>query len=75
MYTFLLSEFIRLSKFELERELPQTTDQSKVVTLVSRFWYRVSRLHCFEDDAYAYYFSTTARDSTVEPPHALRSVS
>jgi len=38
----LLSEFIRLSKFELERELPQTTDQSKVVTLVSRLWYRVS---------------------------------
>jgi len=32
MYTFLLSEFIRLSKFELKRELPQTTDQSKVVT-------------------------------------------
>jgi len=31
MYTFLLSEFIRLSKFELERELSQTTDQSKVV--------------------------------------------
>jgi len=30
MYTFLLSEFVRLSKFELERELPQTTDQSKV---------------------------------------------
>jgi len=30
MYTFLLSEFIRLTKFELEREfelLPQTTDQ------------------------------------------------
>jgi len=36
MYTFLLSEFIRLSKFELERKLPQTTDQLKVVTLVSR---------------------------------------
>jgi len=35
MYTFLLSEFIRLSKFELERELDgQTTYQSKVVTLV-----------------------------------------
>jgi len=33
---------MRLSKFELERELPQTTDQSKVVTLVSRLWYRVS---------------------------------
>jgi len=29
-------EFIKLSKFELERELPQTTDQSKVVNLVSR---------------------------------------
>jgi len=43
MYTFLLSEFTRLSKFELERELPQTTDQSKIVTLVSRLWYRVSR--------------------------------
>jgi len=42
MYTFLLSKFIRLSKFELERKLPQTTDQSKVVTLVSRLWYRVS---------------------------------
>jgi len=38
MYTFLLSEFIRLSKFELERELPQTTDQSKVFSLVSRLW-------------------------------------
>jgi len=43
MYTFLLSEFIRLSKFELERELSQMTDQSKVVALVSRLWYRVSR--------------------------------
>jgi len=43
MYTFLLFEFIRLSKFELERELPQTTDQSKVVTLVSRLWFRVSK--------------------------------
>jgi len=42
MYTFLLSEFIRLLKFELERELPQTMDQSKVVTLVSRLWYRIS---------------------------------
>jgi len=44
MYTFLLSEFKRLSKFELERELPQTTDQSKVVNLMSRLWYRVSRV-------------------------------
>jgi len=43
MYTFLLSEFIRLSKFELERELPQTTDQSKVVALVSRLWYKISK--------------------------------
>jgi len=43
MYTFLLSEFIRLSKFELEWELPQRTDQSKVFSLVSRFWYRVFR--------------------------------
>jgi len=34
MFTFLQSEFIRLSKFELE--LPQTTDQSEVVNLVSR---------------------------------------
>jgi len=42
MYTFLLSEFIKLSKFELERELPQRTDQSKVVILVSRLWYRIS---------------------------------
>jgi len=42
MYIFLLSEFIRLSKFELERELLQMTDQSKVVTLVSRLWYRRS---------------------------------
>jgi len=42
MYTFLLSEFIRLLKFELERELPQTTNQSKVVNLVSRLWYRIS---------------------------------
>jgi len=40
MYTFLLSEFIRLSKFELEWELPQTTDQLKVVNLVFRLWYR-----------------------------------
>jgi len=29
------SEFIRLSKFELERELPQTTNQSKVVKPIS----------------------------------------
>jgi len=36
MYTFFLSEFIKLSKFELERELPQMTDQSKVFSLVSR---------------------------------------
>jgi len=42
MYTFLLSEFIRLSKFELERELPQTTDQLKVFSFVSRLWYKVS---------------------------------
>jgi len=46
MYTFFLSEFIRLSKFELERELPQTMDQSKVIDLVSRLWYRVSRVYC-----------------------------
>jgi len=44
MYTFLLSEFIRLLKFELERELPQMTDQSKVFSFMSRFWYRVSSL-------------------------------
>jgi len=39
MYTFLISEFIRLSKFELERELSQTTDQSTYVIRVSRLWY------------------------------------
>jgi len=39
MYTFLLSEFIKLSKFELERELPQT-DQSEVFFLVFRLWYK-----------------------------------
>jgi len=52
MYTFLLFEFIKLSKFELERALPQTTDQSKVVTLVSRLWYRVSNdfVACLEHD-------------------------
>jgi len=45
MYTFLLS------KFELERELPQTTDQSKVVNFVSRLWYRLQSTwpyECFE---------------------------
>jgi len=48
MYAFLLSEFIRLSKFELERELPQMTDQSKVVNLDPDF--DIGSLQCASCD-------------------------